>query len=129
MRKTKIKGQMLIEIVVAIGIIALVLVGVSDLFVRSSRVVTFQKQKDEALSIAIEILNDYRLQRDEDPEGFYTAITGTVLDPCVAGKQYVCTITINKTADATVITVRADWSEGDSDLNVSISQSLSRTIR
>lgn len=120
---------MLIEIVVAIGVIALVLIGTSDLLIRSSRVVTFQKQKDEAFSIIEGILNDYRVQRDTDPEGFYTTVTGTVIDPCVAGKPYVCTITVDKTPDATLISIRADWSEGESDYNVSLSQSLARTIR
>ena len=64
-------GQMLIEVVIAIGIIALVLVGVSDLMTRSLRVVTFQKQRDEANAYLQKMQNDLKAQRDADPEGFF----------------------------------------------------------
>ncbi len=76
---------MLIEIVIAVGILALVLIGVSDLMTRTQRVSTFQAKRDEANSVAKKILNDYRLQRDIDPETFATTVTGIDRAVCVDG--------------------------------------------
>ncbi len=117
---------MLIEIVVAIGIIALVLIGVSDLLIRSAKVATFQKQKNEAVTIIEAILNDYRTQRDSDPQEFYSTVTGDVLDPCVVDKPYVCTISVDKTAEAVLVTIKAEWLDGGQTYSVSLSQSLIR---
>ncbi len=117
---------MLIEIVVAIGIIALVLIGVSDLMIRSAKVASFQKQKNEAVSIIETILNDYRTLRDSDPQDFYNTVTSTILDPCVVDKPYVCTITIDKTADAVLVTIKAEWLDGGQTYSVTLSQSLIR---
>lgn len=122
-------GQMLIEIVVAIGVIALVLIGVSDLMIRSAKVATFQKQKNEAVTIIDAILNSYRSRRDTDPQDFYNTVTGEVLDPCVANKPYVCTITIDKTADAVLVTIKAEWDDGGQTYSVTLSQSLTRNKR
>ncbi len=127
--KNKFKGQMLIEIVVAIGIIGLVLVGVSDLMTRSSRVVTFQKQKDEALYISQAILNQYRIQRDTDPQLFYDSVASAINDPCVTGKPYVCNITVVKSATSVQINVKVDWSDGGQTFNVSLNQLLSRDLK
>ncbi len=127
--KTEPKGQMLIEVVVAIGIIVLILVGTSDLTTRSLRAVTFQKQKDEAVLILQKLLNDYRSQRDSDPAGFYSTVTSEVIDPCIAGKPYKCTVLVDKTADAVTLTAMADWDEGGKTLSVKLVESLARTIK
>ena len=123
-------GQMLIEIVVAVGIIALVLVGVSDLMTRSSRVVTFQKHKDEATTIAQKVLNDYRTQRDSDPLDFYASAGNNVMDPCVAD-TYKCTITMDTNAvpDFVLITVSVEWNDGGQVFSTSLSQSLSKDLK
>ena len=124
--KRNLSGQMLIEIVVAVGIIALVLVGVSDLVTRSLKVLTYQKQKDEAGAILKKIQNDYRVQRDINPEGFYSSIVSTVIDPCVADSTFVCTITVDKTVDSVTIMAKAEWIDGGSSFSTSLVQSLER---
>lgn len=129
MSKKSNSGQMLIEIVVAIGVIALVLIGVSDLMVRSAKVVTFQKQKDVAVALIGGLLNDYRMQRDSNPELFYTTVTSTVLDPCKADTAYVCTVIIDRSPDAIILTITADWSDGGETYSTSLSQSLTRTVK
>lgn len=120
---------MLIEIVVAIGIIGLVLVGVSDLMTRSIRVVTFQKQKAEAITIIKKMLDSYRVLRDSDPDGFYASAGNALLDPCVAEKPYKCTVTMEKTADAVNVLIVAEWQDGGRTYNVSLSQSLARVVK
>jgi type II secretory pathway pseudopilin PulG len=122
-------GQMLIEVVVAIGIIALVLVGVSELMTRSLKVISFQKQKDVAESLLKKIQNDYRTQRDIDPNGFYESVANVVLDPCVVDSLYKCQIFVDKSGDLVTITARAEWIDGGNLLSVSSVQSLVRTVK
>lgn len=120
---------MLIEVVVALGIIGLVLVGVSDLMTRSVSVVNFQKQKDEALSIIEKMLTDYKRERDLDSESFYSAAADNIVDPCVVDKPYKCIVTMITTADSVNIQITAEWQNGGKDYSVSLSQSLAREIR
>ena len=125
----KNKGQTLIEIVVAIGIIGLVLVGVSDLMTRSVSSVAFQKQKKEALTIITKKLNDYKVARDTNPDNFYTTVVDSIVDPCVVNKPYKCLITVDKTVDAVKISITAQWQDGGRPYETSLSQSLSRTVK
>lgn len=122
-------GQMLIEVVVAVGIISLVLIGISDLMVRSLRVATYQKQRDEATEILQKVQNDYKAERDSDPEGFYLSVANAVIDPCVAGKPYTCTIVIEKAADSVTITATAEWDDGGVQLSTLSTQSLARSTK
>lgn len=132
---------MLIEIVVAIGIIGLVLVGVSDLMTRSINVSTFQKQKDEAITIIKKMLTDKKTERDQNPVAFYDQwVDGTTTlppDRCVPEiALYSCEVTVNKATEAIAITVRAEWQEGDvvnktnnKTYSASMTQSFSREVR
>ena len=123
---------MLIEIVVAVGIIALVLVGVSDLLTRSSRTVTFQKDKDAAISYAQKMLNDYRVSRDEDPLGFFDTVTGLAEEDCAIGSPYKCSAVVSVAADysSAQITATVKWDvvvspNGETQfLSVSLSETL-----
>jgi type II secretory pathway pseudopilin PulG len=126
----KQKGQMLIEIVVAVGIIALVLVGVSDLMTRSSRVVTFQKQKDEAVTVAQRCLNYYRTERDSNPVEFYTKAENGSLGACPS-ESYTGTITpgTDVLPDSVRVTATVGWTDGPNNFSVSLSQSLAKEIK
>lgn len=128
-KQNRASGQMLIEIVVAVGIIALVLIGVSDLMTRSSRSVTFQKQKDEAVTISQRLLNNYRVQRDSNPLAFYDGAGSSVLDPCISGKLYVCVVTMEKTADSVLVAVKVEWEDGGQTFSVSLLESLAKDIK
>lgn len=120
----KYKGQMLIEIVIAVGILALVLIGVSDLMTRTQRVSTFQAKRDEANSVAKKILNDYRLQRDTEPETFASTVTGLDRDVCVEGLDYSCTATVTNVNGDVDISVVVSWVEGENTFSISTSQKL-----
>lgn len=133
--KTKINrnfhvGQMLIEIVIAIGIIGLVLVGVSDLMTRSVRVVSFQKQKEVGLEIIKKMLSDYKAVRDADPNGFYNTIANTVIDPCVAtNPDFRCIVTVEKSVDEVAMSIEAEWQDGGRTYSVTLAQSLAKNLR
>lgn len=115
---------MLIEIVIAVGILALVLIGVSDLMTRTQRVSIFQAKKDEANSIAQQILNDYRLQRDNDPDEFATNVTGLNRSTCVEGKDYSCIALVEEVNGDIDITVTVSWIEGENTFSVKLNQKL-----
>ena len=121
---------MLIEVVIAVGIIALVLVGVSDLMTRSLRVVTYQKQRDEANAYLQKIQNDLKAQRDADPEKFYQTVSGSSA-LCEAGKAYTCKILVERALDniSITITATAEWSDGGNTLRISTVQSLLRATK
>lgn len=115
---------MLIEIVVAVGVLSLVLIGVSDLMTRSQRVGTFQRQKDEANTIARSLLNEYRIQRDNDPDTFEDNVVGLSRDVCVSGKDYSCTVEVNKLSGAVEVIATVSWVDGVNTLSITLNQKL-----
>ncbi len=120
----KNKGQMLIEIVVAVGVLALVLIGVSDLMTRSARVSGYQAKRDEANSIARELLNDYRIQKENDPDNFEDIASGLSREVCVEGKDYSCLVTVTKNTGSVDLLVTVSWPDGNNILSISINQTL-----
>lgn len=119
-------GQMLVEVVVAVGVLALVLIGVSDLMTRTQRVSTFQAKREEATEIAKSILNDYRLQRDNDPETFPATVTGINRQTCVEGKDYACVAVVENVNDDISINIIVSWVEGENTFSVNFSQKLNK---
>ncbi len=115
---------MLIEIVIAVGVLALVLVGVSDLMTRSARVTTFQRKRDEAYSVARSVINEYRLQKDSDPDNFESNVTGLNKEICVEGKEFSCNATIFNVNGLVKVVVQVSWVEGQNTLSVSLDQSF-----
>jgi len=123
-------GQSLIEIVVAVGIIAVVLVGVSDLITRSLGLSSFQKSKNMAVSIAQNQLTYYRQQRDQNPTDFfidpntnYSSCDWYVFDKV----NYACTITYSAIGDPTTgvsMKVTIVWKDGNKTINTELSQEL-----
>lgn len=128
-KQTRNSGQMLIEIVVAVGIIGLVLVGVADLMTRSVRVVSFQKQKDEAIAVIKKKLIAYQAERDSDPEGFYATIDNAIMDPCETDSVYRCVLIVDKKTTSVVINISAEWEDGGKTYSVNLSQELARAIK
>ncbi len=123
----KSKGQMLIEVVIALGVLSLVLIGVSDLMTRSQRVGSFQAKRDEALSVARSLLNGYRIERDNDPVAFEAAVVGINRDICVDGKDYSCKVEVTKSTGLVDLLVTVSWPDGDSTLSINLHQSLVTT--
>lgn len=122
----KNRGQMLIEIVVAVGILALVLIGVSDLMARSQRLSGYQTKRDEARSIAQSLLNDFRIQNQSDPEVFEAAVVGFSRDVCVTGKEYSCTAEITKNGGSVDILITVSWTDGNNTLSVKMEQKITK---
>ncbi|MFZ3069397.1 MAG: prepilin-type N-terminal cleavage/methylation domain-containing protein [Microgenomates group bacterium] len=129
------KGQSLIEIVVAVGIIAVVLVGVSDLISRSLSLASFQAGKNAATNIAQNQLNHYRQARDLEPTLFFQSPNPqSGYSACVDNPdpvKYVCTITYDSTgiASGTKMTVKIVWKDADKEITTEFSQILAKLTK
>lgn len=129
-RRNTHKGQSLIEILVATGIIAVVLVGVSDLITRSMNLSSFQANKNAAVNIAQNQLNFYRQARDQqpmdffqDPVGRYSTCVGTI-DP-----MYSCQIIYTVEGSGLKMQVNVSWTDGDKNVVTTLSQFLAKPTR
>ena len=123
-------GQSLIEIVVAVGIIAVVLVGVADLITRSLGLASYQANKNVAINIAQNQLNYYRQQRDQKPTDFfidpqtnYSSCDWYVFDKV----KYACTITYGAIGATGVdMKVSIAWKDGEKQIKTELSQVLAK---
>lgn len=128
-------GQSLIEILVAIGIIAVVLVGVSDLITRSLSLASFQASKTVATNIAENQLNYYRQARDQAPTTFFADPNPQAgYSTCVGNTdpvKYACTINYDSSgiANGTNMTVSIVWKDGDKVITTQLSQVLAKPTK
>ena len=118
-------GQSLIEIIIATAIIAVVLVGVSDLITRSVSLATFQAKKNEAVNIAQNQLNYYRQQRDLAPKEFFlnptTNCVGT-FDTSI----YTCRIFYTESGDGLEMKAQITWIDGEKTIVTELTQLLGK---
>lgn len=114
-------GQTLMEIVVAVGIISLVLVGVSDIISRSLNLTTFQSEKNNAVNLAQKQLNYYRGERDKAPTTFinnldnYRLCQGTLAENGKIDGVYTCQISYQDLGSIIKMTVVVSWDGGKKD--------------
>ncbi len=127
------KGQSLIEIVVAVGIIALVLVGVSDLITRSLSLASYQTKKNQAINIAQDQLNHFRKFKDQEPLIFFEKPSDyNVCEPGFDTTKYTCAITYsNEVYEGGVIVgidmkVSVGWIDGNNNIMTELSQTLAK---
>lgn len=134
------KGQSLIEIVVAVGIIAVVLVGVSDLITRSLGLSNFQSSKNAATNIAQDQLNYFRQLKDREPNKFF-AKPGDVYTykDCYPGydvTKFSCLIIYsNEIRDSennivgVDMTVSIGWKDGNNSIKTELIQTLAKPTK
>lgn len=129
------KGQSLVEIVVAVGIITVVLVGVSDLIIRSLGLSSYQAEKNIASNIAQNQLNYYRQIRDERPTDFFDLSVNNQsneFSTCVGvydSAKYGCTISYLGDGNGVEMKVVIDWKNGDNEIKTELSQTLAKPIK
>ena len=137
------KGQILAEVVVAIGIIMLVLIGMSSLMSKTTKAIRQNTTKDEAAALVESQIRYYKDQRDRDVNGFFANLPlqrDTPLDCNASGAWSVptptpviipikCAVTysdnVGTVGSGIGITVTASWTEESTgDRSVSLSSSL-----
>lgn len=123
-------GQSLIEVVVAVGIITVVLVGVSDLITRSIGLAIFRSSKNTAVNIAQNQLTYYRQQRDQKPTDFFANLSSYTTCVGDSDPKYVCTITYSAIGTTGVnMKVSIIWKDGDKEINTELSQVLAKPTK
>ena len=128
-------GQSLIEIVVAVGIIVVVLVGVADLISRSLSLSSFQANKNMAINVAQNQLNYYHQKRDLEPTKFFTSPNpDSDYSICVdnpSPTKFECTIDYDSTGitNGTKMTVNILWNDGNNVVNTTLSQVLANPLK
>jgi hypothetical protein len=139
MNNKRQKGQMLAEVVIAIGLLALILVGMSELITRSTVSIRLNKEKDEA-SRAVEARLSYlRQERDRDPIAFFATqvhdldsgnfadCTGSTIWPVSAQYTFACTERYSSTTAGVLVEVMASWTyKTTNDLNVTLATIISQ---
>lgn len=132
----KRNGQSLIEIVVAVGIMATVLVGVSSLITRSLSLSTFQANKNMSVNTARNQIDHYSKIRDQSPSDFflnYGSYTGCVDVPSLVVSCQIVYQRIppetNVEIDGVKMIVSVSWKEGDETVSTTLSQVLSKPIK
>ena len=127
--KRKNAGQMLVEVVVAIGIITVVLVGITDLMTKMSKVSRLSRQKDSASRLAQTQIDVFKVEKEQTPDSFFPrkrsdATCGTVI---VGGTEFNCDVQYQYVSDNVVsIKVTESWTDQvTNDMNVSLSTILS----
>jgi len=124
MKYVRFNGQSLIEIVVAVGIIMVVLVGVSDLVTRSLSLSSFQQNKKEAEKIAQNQLDLARAERDANPSAFFLDQSP---DACqdFDDTKFQCSISYGDSLGGGIqMTVNVEWIDGDKTITTTLSQFL-----
>lgn len=137
MKASSMNGQILGEVVVAIGVIMMVLIGMSSLLSKSTKTIRQNDTKDQAVKLVEGQVRFYKEQRDRDINGFFTTLPaqrGTYL-PCTWSMPTPSPVLIPIGCEVMYldnvvggngigVTVRGVWSEtnpNDSDVSLSIS--------
>lgn len=146
------KGQILAEVVVAIGIIIIVLIGMSQLMSRTTKTIRRNTFKDAAASLVNDQIRWYKVQRDADTAAFFKNVVpapvGTgpgfmrVYIPCGGpnGGWFIptpsptltttisCSVQFDDTGlsgNGVTVTVKATWTETTADdSNLSLSSTI-----
>jgi type II secretory pathway pseudopilin PulG len=134
-------GQSLIEIVVALGIIVVVLVGVSDLITRSLSLASFQASKNEATNIAQDQLSYLKHEKELEPTAFFLRqdVQNGIGD-CDNSinfdtEKFVCKLQFEylydgpTRLDAIIASAVVTWKNGDKEIVTKLSQTLVKPIK
>ncbi len=122
------KGQTLVEMVIATGLVAFVLVALvagATVGLRSARL---SRERNMATKLATGELVKARQERDADPETFFG--DAGVSGPTNSGTNPVYSITVTKTLNGSQMEVEAlvEWTDGDKQFSVAQSTFLTKWL-
>lgn len=148
-----LNGQILAEVLIAVGIIVVVLIGMSSLMSKTTKTVRQDTTRGQAANLVTAQLRYYKGQRDLDPDAFFGSMPPPigsggggmkVFEPCGGANdgwsveipsptpitEITCEVMFDDTnlsGNGITITVRASWTETTlNDNNVSLSTTLMR---
>ena len=129
MKKTNYGGQIIAEVVIAIGLLGLILVGLSDLITKSTVSVRLNKQKDEAARAVDARLSYLKQERDRDTNNFFTVIVNqsTCTWPIAVSFTLTCAQSFTVDANGALVSVTGTWTNKTAnDTSVSLSTYITK---
>lgn len=116
MVKSTQKGQALIEILFAVGIVVVVLVAVASATIKSIQNASFAEASAKAASLVEEGIENARILRDQNTwSDFTTVLTWPLNEAGLGGGLFSRTTTVGDTippaANKKVITVTVSWTD------------------
>lgn len=123
------RGQIIAEVIVAIGILGIILVGISDLVTKTTSSIRLNKQHDEAVRAVNSQLTYLRQERDADVNSFFTTeVNNTNCSwPITVSFTLTCGQSFSTDANGTTVTVTGTWTnKAANDNSVSLTEYLSR---
>jgi|GEM_PF-1644230 hypothetical protein len=132
MRKRDIKGQLLLEVLIALTVLGLVATTVVKVSTRSLKGVRISGDRQMALSFAGQVLIDIDEVRTDDTALFFSGASGTEdCGPLGDNSEYQCEISyvFNSPPDSSSVSVMVEisWAEGDGMSNVTLDKVLTKT--
>lgn len=116
---------MLLEVLVALTVLVLVTVAVVGVSTRSLKSVRVAGNRQEALSLAKQVMVNVEKVRKDDVTAFFARGNGT--EDC-SDVDYVCEITyVFAGADKVEVGVLVTWQEGGRDSSVSLDKVFTKT--
>lgn len=114
------KGQLMIEILVGLGVITTALVASLVVIIHSSRLAGASRSKLEATRYAQGVLESLRNTRDQDRASFFANGTCPACGPFGTEIVYTCLLTCSFSPTRDDVTIKITWDDGGSDASVSI---------
>lgn len=122
----KDRGQLLIEILVALAVVTLALVVSLTAVTNATKVSRATRQRLEATKYGEKVLEILRRERDTDQETFFGLSTCGLCGPFGSNQEYSCQLTCIFTASEVEATVVISWENSGTSSNVSLSTVLSK---
>lgn len=118
------KGQLMIEILVGLGIITTVLVVSLTVVTHATRLARASRNKLEATKYTEKVLEEFRNTRDLDKAAFFANQTCSVPSCIPSGfginGMYSCTMSCTWTATKVDVIVTMSWDDGGTTVSTSI---------
>jgi len=129
MRRERARGQAIIEVIIAVGIVTFALLGAVAATTRAIKTSRVASQKAEALVFANQIIEKIKIDKESDVKGFFAqANSACNNDYDLINGVYSADVTCSGLpGDEVSVNVEVTWTEGDSTLSVSLDTKLTKT--
>lgn len=121
------RGQSLIEVVVAVGILSVALIGVMAGVTAGLKGARISRERSYARLLADRKIESLRVSRAEDPTAFFVArATETEIDETPPGYTATTRYTLQQGGNRMFISVEVTWEDGENEYSVNQETYLSR---
>ena len=127
MKEVKSNGQLLIEILIALAVMTVAMVGALAVSTRAIRVSRVARSTAEASKYAENVLETLKRTKESDPGTFFTNSTCPVCGPFGVNLEYSCSLSCSFNGDVDDVTVTVSWVENGSTSSVKLQTILTKS--